>query len=165
MFSITRCLSKESSWVCFISLDTICVSENVVHFYSYISTMFLEEIEKSTESLFTGMLYIKYKNAQCCRQLDVYPKRAAGSLNLFGQQLYQTSLSAYAQSNISGVHRNITTFYKGFPPYSYTLHLRPLTFTSTMPTLTTTDPPEDELDEKPDFNPVVSGLYSTPRGS
>lgn len=56
-------------------------------------------------------------------------------------------------------------FLQRVSPYSYTLHLRPLTFTSTMPTLTTTDPPEDELDEKPDFNPVVSGLYSTPRGS
>jgi hypothetical protein len=50
------------------------------------------------------------------------------------------------------------------PCYSYTLNLRPRNTTVLVPRLTTTEAPDDELDEKPEVNPVASGVYSTPRG-
>lgn len=84
---------------------------------------------------------------------------------LTGHILHFTSLFAYAQFKLSnGDHHNITTTKKRTSPYSYTVHLRPLA-SSLPPLTTTTEAPEDELDENPDFNPVVPGVYSTPRGS
>lgn len=107
-----------------------------------------------------------YENAQCWVESDVYPERAAEPHHLTGHILHSTSLFAYAQSKILKEIIILLQFFftrKELPPYSYTLHLRPLN--STVPWLTTTtEAPEDELEEKPEANPVVSGVYSTPRG-